>query len=165
MRSNRNRGNRIYSRDTLGAAEGGSSGSPVLNAAGEVVGQLSGSCGFNLDDECDAVRNATVDGALAAYFSSVAPFLDPTPPPVCDDLDADGFSCDDCNDADASVYPGAPESCSDTVDKNCDGTTGESAPECSGGSCDLGAVGDSCTINADCCGNKCKGRSGAKTCK
>jgi lysyl endopeptidase len=159
------RGNRIYSRDTLGAAEGGSSGSPVLNAAGEVVGQLSGSCGLNLDDECDAAGNATVDGALAAYFSSVAPFLDPTPPPVCNDLDADGFSCDDCNDADASVYPGAPESCSDAVDKNCDGTTGESAPECSSGSCDLGAVGDSCTINADCCGNKCKGRSGAKTCK
>src|SRR4029079_803376 len=34
------RGNFIYSRDTLGATEGGSSGSPVLNASGQIVGQL-----------------------------------------------------------------------------------------------------------------------------
>jgi hypothetical protein len=26
-------------------------------------------------------------------------------------------------------------------------------------------VGSSCTVNADCCGNKCKGPAGGKTCK
>jgi len=34
-----------------------------------------------------------------------------------------------------------------------------------GGSCDLAPIGDACTVDADCCSNKCKGRAGAKTCK
>jgi V8-like Glu-specific endopeptidase len=69
------RGNWIYSRDTLGATEGGSSGSPVVNGSGQIVGQLSGGCGFNLNDECDAASNATVDGAFAAYYSQVSSIL------------------------------------------------------------------------------------------
>lgn len=69
------RGNWIYSRDTLGATEGGSSGSPVVNGAGQIVGQLSGGCGFNVNDNCDAASNATVDGAFAAYFSQVSSIL------------------------------------------------------------------------------------------
>jgi V8-like Glu-specific endopeptidase len=36
------RGNWIYSTDTYGATEGGSSGSPVVNGSGQIVGQLSG---------------------------------------------------------------------------------------------------------------------------
>ncbi len=71
------RGNWIYSQDNYGATEGGSSGSPVLNAQGQVVGQLSGGCGTNVNDTCDTANNATVDGALAAYWSSVSEFLDP----------------------------------------------------------------------------------------
>jgi len=71
------RGERIYSRDTLGATDGGSSGSPVVNASNQVVGQLSGSCGTNVNDPCDATNNATVDGALAYYYSLVQPFLAP----------------------------------------------------------------------------------------
>ena len=71
------RGNWIYSEDTLGATEGGSSGSPVVNSSGQVVGQLSGACGFNVNDNCDAESNATVDGAFAAYFSNVEQFLNP----------------------------------------------------------------------------------------
>jgi V8-like Glu-specific endopeptidase len=69
------RGNWIYSRDTLGATEGGSSGSPVVNGAGQIVGQLSGGCGFNVNDSCDADSNATVDGAFAAYYSQVSSIL------------------------------------------------------------------------------------------
>lgn len=69
------RGNWIYSRDVIGATEGGSSGSPVLNASGQVVGQLSGACGTNLNDVCDEISNATVDGAFAAYFSNVSQWL------------------------------------------------------------------------------------------
>jgi V8-like Glu-specific endopeptidase len=71
------RGRYIYSADTSGATEGGSSGSPVLNASGLVVGQLYGACGSNLNDVCDTVRNLTVDGALAGYFANVAAYLDP----------------------------------------------------------------------------------------
>ncbi|MEN8164238.1 MAG: serine protease, partial [Acidobacteriota bacterium] len=62
------RGSWIYSKDTKGATEGGSSGSPVLNSQGKVGGQLSGACGYNLGDVCDSVSNSTVDGAFAAYY-------------------------------------------------------------------------------------------------
>ena len=71
------RGAFIYSQDVAGATEGGSSGSPILNASGQVVGQLYGACGSNLNDECDANANRTVDGALAHYYPNVDDFLDP----------------------------------------------------------------------------------------
>ncbi len=71
------RGNFIYSRDTLGATEGGSSGSPVLNGSGQIVGQLYGACGTNLNDVCDAAHNATVDGAFAVSYPNLAAFLNP----------------------------------------------------------------------------------------
>ena len=57
---------------------GGSSGSVVLNSAGQVVGQLTGACGTNYDDVCDTASNATIDGALAAYYNSVSQWLDPS---------------------------------------------------------------------------------------
>jgi lysyl endopeptidase len=71
------RGRFIYSRDNLGATEGGSSGSPVVNGSGLVVGQLYGACGFNLDDVCDSASNATVDGAFANTFPSISSWLNP----------------------------------------------------------------------------------------
>jgi len=71
------RGNFIYSRDTLGATEGGSSGSPVLNGSGQIVGQLYGACGTNLNNVCDAANNATVDGAFAVSYPALASFLNP----------------------------------------------------------------------------------------
>lgn len=71
------RGSFIYSRDTLGATEGGSSGSAVVNNAGQIVGQLYGACGTNLNNVCDANSNATVDGAFAASYPNLAAFLSP----------------------------------------------------------------------------------------
>jgi V8-like Glu-specific endopeptidase len=69
------RGERIYSRDVLGAVEGGSSGSPVLNGSGQIVGQLSGACGYNVNDVCDSGSNATVDGAFEYYYGQVSSIL------------------------------------------------------------------------------------------
>jgi V8-like Glu-specific endopeptidase len=81
------RGAWIYSVDTLGATEGGSSGSPVLNSSGQVVGQLTGACGFNTGNVCDTASNATVDGAFANYFCTVRPFIAP------DDTSCGGGGC------------------------------------------------------------------------
>ncbi len=72
------RGERIYSRDTLGGIDGGSSGAPVVRSdSSQIVGQLSGTCGYNSGDPCDSVSNATVDGALAYYYATVRPFINP----------------------------------------------------------------------------------------
>ncbi len=69
------RGPWIYSHDVSGATEGGSSGSPVLNSDKKVVGQLSGGCGYNVNDVCDNTNNSTVDGAFASYYADVAGLL------------------------------------------------------------------------------------------
>jgi lysyl endopeptidase len=122
------RGAWIYSRDTLGATEGGSSGSPVVNGAGELVGQLSGGCGYNVNDECDSAANATVDGAFAAYYNSVAGWLGSGDGGGgCTDADGDGWCATegDCNDNNASIFPGANDTRGkpgrDGVDNDCDG--------------------------------------------
>lgn len=126
------RGGWIYSRDVLGATEGGSSGSPVVNAAGEVVGQLSGGCGFNVNDVCDTASNATVDGAFAAYYSSVASILGSGGTGGgggggCVDNDGDGYCVEDgdCNDNNASINPGANDTKGrngrNGIDNDCDG--------------------------------------------
>ncbi len=158
------RGGWIYSSDTFGATEGGSSGSPVLNAQGQVVGQLSGGCGTNVNDECDSVNNATVDGAFAQYYADVAQWLGNGSSGGCTDADGDGYEDEacggtDCNDANQAVNPGASEICGDSLDNNCDGNVDEGC----GGSCL--AKGESCSANADCCSNKCKGKGGNKSCR
>lgn len=159
------RGSWIYSTDTFGGTEGGSSGSPVLNSLGQIVGQLSGACGFNVGDSCDSVQNATVDGALAAYFSDVSQFLDPNT--SCTDADNDSYCLEsgDCDDADPLVHPGAAEVCDDNVDNDCDGLVDTADPACQTGTCDLGSAGDACSSDSECCSAKCKGKPGSRTCR
>lgn len=67
-----------------------------------------------------------------------------------EDADADGFSgSGDCNDADATIFPGADERCDDGIDNDCDGNTDALDPECdagaggSGGSDGAGGAGGS----------------------
>nr|HRC84316.1 trypsin-like peptidase domain-containing protein [Thermoanaerobaculia bacterium] len=57
-----------------GGTFGGSSGSPVIRAGGQVVGQLTGGCGPNPSDGCD-YDNADVDGAFSVTFPSISTFL------------------------------------------------------------------------------------------
>jgi V8-like Glu-specific endopeptidase len=175
------RGNWIYSEDVDGATEGGSSGSPVVNAAGQIVGQLSGACGYNLSDSCDSASNATVDGAFAAYFDSVAPFLrngsactaTETPEASCSDgvdNDCDGFidSADsDCDGGNQCTVTESPEaSCSDGVDNDCDGSIDFLDSDCgTGGDGPPWPAGHDCDTASDCISNKCTGKPGAKVCK
>ncbi len=188
------RGERIYSRDTFGATESGSSGSPVLNASAEVVGQLSGACGYNLNDECDAVNNATVDGAFASYYAEIEPFLgggaagcsgygdcDDGNPCTTDSCDSAGGCVNDAvvcaDDGDLCTTeacdPGTgqcdstPVTCDDEVSctiDSCDAATGACVVDDS--QCpDCLAVGASCSSDSECCGGKCRGKGGAETCK
>lgn len=137
------RGDRIYSRDVTGATEGGSSGSPVVNNAGQIVGQLSGACGTNLNDTCDADNNATVDGAFAAYFGAVEQYLAPG-----------STGC--------TATENPEVSCSDGQDNDCDGYTDGADSDCATGG---KPSGEACFVNSECASNNCKGKPGSKTCK
>lgn len=147
------RGQRIYSKDQMGATMGGSSGSPVLNSAGEVVGQLSGCCGYNCADECNSLSNWTVDGALAFYWNQVSQFLDP-PQPACDTDE----ECDD------GLYCTGTETCAS-------GSCQSSGDPCSGGtvcnettdSCDTPVCDNdgTCESGENCtnCPNDCRAKT------
>jgi V8-like Glu-specific endopeptidase len=125
----------IYSQDTLGSTEGGSSGSLIATDAGEVVGQEYGGCGSNLGDVCDVASWRTVDGAFAYYYDKVAEFLGPTTcdpsPEICDDgVDNDCDTDIDCDDSDCTGDPACEPSC--------------------------GPKNSACSDNLDCCSMVCK---------
>jgi hypothetical protein len=101
------RGRYIYSRDTLGATEGGSSGSPVVNSSSQIVGQLYGACGFNLNDVCDAAANATVDGAFANSYPSLQAFLNPGGGGSCSPAGAGCTTGSQCCSGNCKGKPGA----------------------------------------------------------
>ncbi len=77
-----------------------------------------------IDNDCDG----DVDGNLTSVFYQDADgdgYGDPNnPATVCDTSNGLVENSDDCNDAEASAFPGAEEIC-DNIDNNCDGTTDE----------------------------------------
>ena len=68
-----------------------------------------------------SLSNPTGGAVLGTQTNASVTLLDDDPlPPV--DVDADGFSASlDCNDNDASIYPGAAEIVGDGVDQDCNG--------------------------------------------
>ena len=84
---------------------------------------------------CDSI-DSNCNGSLVDAFANFD--SDTTPDCVDTDDDNDGsLDAADCNDADAAIYPGAPELC-DAIDSDCDGsliddavdTDGDTTPDC-----------------------------------
>ncbi len=61
----------------------------------------------------------TTDGSVSNYPGT---YIDDLFIGILDDSDGDGYvdSCGDCDSSDPSVYPGAPETCGDGTDQDCD---------------------------------------------
>jgi len=189
------RGSWIYSRDVVGATMGGSSGSPVVNGSGLIVGQLSGACGTNVNDVCDSASNATVDGAFASYYSQVAPYLGGgssgnTAPTASFTFSCSGLECSfdgsASSDPDGTIvgyawsfgdggsasgaqvthtYGGDGTFNVTLTVTDDDGATDGEAKPVTVGGGSCLPAGSVCTANADCCSNKCLGKPGSKTCK
>jgi len=72
-------------------------------------------CTDGIDNDCDGLIDAADPDAIGCL-------------PVCTDIDGDTYALEggacgpvDCNDADATINPGAAENCTDTIDNDCDG--------------------------------------------
>jgi hypothetical protein len=74
------RPNFLYTRPLVGATDIGSSGAPAITRSGQVIGQLKSACGPESDNACNRA-NYDVDGAFAASFAVLEPFLNPQPTP------------------------------------------------------------------------------------
>jgi hypothetical protein len=57
-----------------GSIAGGSSGAAITNANGQIVGQLYGFCGPNVEDPCDT-RNRQVDGKFSVTFPQISQYI------------------------------------------------------------------------------------------
>jgi hypothetical protein len=87
----------------------------------------------------------------------------------CGDLTCStGESCNNCG---LDCSSGA-ELCNDGIDNDCNGDVDCNDLACTtdpicdgGGTCTDAQIGDPCTVDSDCCSNKCKGPTGGKTCK
>ncbi|MBI5507907.1 MAG: putative metal-binding motif-containing protein [Deltaproteobacteria bacterium] len=102
---------------------------PAGCADGDGDGYRSGACGGqDCDDSSRAVfpdAGERCNDGVDNDCNGLKDGADPECPAGCADVDGDGYEdagCGgaDCNDADASIRPGAAESCGDGVDNDCD---------------------------------------------
>lgn len=123
----------------------------VLIARGYVGADCSGE--VSLNEESAPVRARFQEGTIVP----VTVVLEGVPRSV--DVDGDGYRSSaaggvDCDDAHATVHPGAPELCDDGLDNDCDARRDCEAEACAQAACD---DGDPCTRNETCSAGACVG--------
>ncbi len=78
-----------------------------------------------VDNDCDgAIDDDAIDGSAWYLDADRDGYGTGDAVAACDP--PSGYSAEggDCDDGDDAAYPGAPETCADTVDRNCDGSVG-----------------------------------------
>ena len=95
----------------------------------------------NLDNDCNGIIDDTADGTILLFadtdgdsYGDVENYT-----LVCQD-NVDGYvsNADDCDDNQEAIYPGAIETCNDSLDQDCDGL--DNGPQCSLSLADADAI-------------------------
>jgi DNA-binding beta-propeller fold protein YncE len=177
--------------DCIGAAEGcgngfcePSLGEDCLNCSEDCNGKQNGRpdrqfcCGNGAgtnpvdctDSRCDSSGFACSTSPVGGYCCGdliceaaedlLSCALDCGDAPICGDGDCDAGESE-CSCAADCGSPSGIEDCTDGLDNDCDGLVDGADPDC----CSLGQSGDACTLDSDCCSNRCRGKRGAKVCK
>jgi hypothetical protein len=79
---------------------------------------------LNLDEDCDGLsddEDPSATGQSTFYLDGDQDGYGTTLLLLCDPTATTSILPNDCDDQDSAIYPGAPESCTDTEDLNCDG--------------------------------------------
>jgi len=118
-------------------------------------------CTDQIDNDCDgAVDGADTDCQLACFPQGASCSSNSD----CCSLKCRGGRNKTCKgDSTCTVTENPEISCLDGLDNDCDGLVDADDADCPPPICS--AKGDACSVNSECCSNKCRGPSGNKSCK
>ena len=133
----------------------------ITTGTGPYTGSFQAEGSLSDFDGEDANGTWLLNGTTTSFigFGTLDVFVITVEVGSVDDSDGDGSvdSCGDCDDTNASIYPGAPETCGDGIDQDCDGVdaTGDLDGDgfvdanCGGDDCDDGDAAINPGVDAD----------------